>query len=317
MSVVKPGNCWDTIPNGIPEDGEFDNILNILDFPMESLEDDGSVADWDISKLNCFGPIPTNVLMGPPTVCDSKSDTGPSHLSTGLVVPIAGAQDQRPPSNLVSASSSSHTVQSNKSTEAHESRLFRTQSPVSVLESSGSCSGGKNLPNNTANSIPVRARSKRVKRSGPNPWLSASIPSASKRASVPRKDKDKKRKLLDEVKKSFEVPNCPEPQIHQAVTKKCTHCEVTKTPQWREGPLGPKTLCNACGVRYRSGRLFPEYRPAASPTFVPALHSNSHKKVIEMRNKGKQPLMELEEPLVSSPQPEFVPMSNYLFDYIY
>ncbi|KAL6566771.1 hypothetical protein OROMI_015175 [Orobanche minor] len=324
MSMVKPGNCWDTIPNGIPEDEEFDNILNILDFPMESLEDDGLVADWDISKSNCLGPIPSNVLMGPPTVCDSKSDMGPSHLSTGLVVPIAGAQDQKPPSNLVSASGSSHTLQSNKSTEAQESRLFQTPSPVSVLESSGSCSAGKNLPINTANTIPVRARSKRVKRSGPNPWLSASlyftsIHSASKRASVPRKDKDKKRKLLDEVKKSSEVPNCLEPQIHRPpVTKKCTHCEVTKTPQWREGPLGPKTLCNACGVRYRSGRLFPEYRPAASPTFVPALHSNSHKKVIEMRNKGKQPFMEMEEePLVSSPQPEFVPMSNYLFDYIY
>ncbi|EPS57111.1 hypothetical protein M569_17712, partial [Genlisea aurea] len=64
---------------------------------------------------------------------------------------------------------------------------------------------------------------------------------------------------------------------------KCLHCEITKTPQWRSGPSGPKTLCNACGVRFKSGRLFPEYRPAASPTFVPALHSNSHKKVIEMR----------------------------------
>ncbi|KAL0382673.1 UNVERIFIED_CONTAM: GATA transcription factor 8 [Sesamum calycinum] len=50
-------------------------------------------------------------------------------------------------------------------------------------------------------------------------------------------------------------------------------------------PNGAKTLCNACGVRYKSGRLFPEYRPAASPTFVPALHSNSHKKVLEMRGK--------------------------------
>ncbi|KAG6472153.1 hypothetical protein ZIOFF_069610 [Zingiber officinale] len=65
--------------------------------------------------------------------------------------------------------------------------------------------------------------------------------------------------------------------------RKCTHCEIQKTPQWRAGPLGPKTLCNACGVRYKSGRLFPEYRPAASPTFVPSIHSNSHKKVIEMR----------------------------------
>ncbi|KAI4373040.1 hypothetical protein MLD38_011209 [Melastoma candidum] len=75
-----------------------------------------------------------------------------------------------------------------------------------------------------------------------------------------------------------------------APVRKCLHCEITKTPQWRAGPLGPKTLCNACGVRYKSGRLFPEYRPAASPTFVQSLHSNSHKKVLEMRGvpAGKQ-----------------------------
>jgi hypothetical protein len=71
-----------------------------------------------------------------------------------------------------------------------------------------------------------------------------------------------------------------------AVMRRCTHCQIEKTPQWRAGPLGPKTLCNACGVRYKSGRLFPEYRPAASPTFLPSIHSNSHKKVVEMRQKA-------------------------------
>ena len=49
--------------------------------------------------------------------------------------------------------------------------------------------------------------------------------------------------------------------------------------------MGPKTLCNACGVRYKSGRLVPEYRPAASPTFVLAKHSNSHRKVMELRRQ--------------------------------
>ncbi|KAK6120936.1 LOW QUALITY PROTEIN: hypothetical protein DH2020_045320 [Rehmannia glutinosa] len=67
--------------------------------------------------------------------------------------------------------------------------------------------------------------------------------------------------------------------------RRCTHCLVQKTPQWRTGPLGPKTLCNACGVRYKSGRLFPEYRPACSPTFSREMHSNSHRKVLEMRRK--------------------------------
>eukprot|EP01088_Endostelium_zonatum_P004959 TRINITY_DN16353_c0_g1_i1.p1 TRINITY_DN16353_c0_g1~~TRINITY_DN16353_c0_g1_i1.p1 ORF type:complete len:226 (-),score=46.42 TRINITY_DN16353_c0_g1_i1:10-687(-) len=30
----------------------------------------------------------------------------------------------------------------------------------------------------------------------------------------------------------------------------CYHCETTDTPTWRRGPAGPKTLCNACGIRW-------------------------------------------------------------------
>ncbi|CAM8986667.1 hypothetical protein QQ045_006927 [Rhodiola kirilowii] len=67
--------------------------------------------------------------------------------------------------------------------------------------------------------------------------------------------------------------------------RRCSHCGVQKTPQWRAGPEGAKTLCNACGVRFKSGRLCPEYRPACSPTFSSELHSNQHRKVVEMRRK--------------------------------
>eukprot|EP00216_Chloropicon_sp_CCMP2111_P004085 CAMPEP_0198246926 /NCGR_PEP_ID=MMETSP1446-20131203/46221_1 /TAXON_ID=1461542 ORGANISM="Unidentified sp, Strain CCMP2111" /NCGR_SAMPLE_ID=MMETSP1446 /ASSEMBLY_ACC=CAM_ASM_001112 /LENGTH=366 /DNA_ID=CAMNT_0043931251 /DNA_START=805 /DNA_END=1905 /DNA_ORIENTATION=- len=43
--------------------------------------------------------------------------------------------------------------------------------------------------------------------------------------------------------------------------KCCSQCGATKTPQWREGPLGPKTLCNACGVkRVRAARAACEAR---------------------------------------------------------
>ncbi|CAN4111811.1 unnamed protein product [Withania somnifera] len=73
--------------------------------------------------------------------------------------------------------------------------------------------------------------------------------------------------------------------VDEVVPRRCTHCASEKTPQWRTGPLGPKTLCNACGVRYKSGRLVPEYRPAASPTFVLTQHSNSHRKVMELRRQ--------------------------------
>jgi hypothetical protein len=70
-----------------------------------------------------------------------------------------------------------------------------------------------------------------------------------------------------------------------AAVLRCRHCQTQRTPQWRTGPMGPKTLCNACGVRYKSGRLLPEYRPASSPAYIPHKHSNSHKKVLEMRRQ--------------------------------
>nr|XP_010919380.1 GATA transcription factor 5 [Elaeis guineensis] len=73
--------------------------------------------------------------------------------------------------------------------------------------------------------------------------------------------------------------------------RRCSHCGVQKTPQWRAGPLGAKTLCNACGVRFKSGRLLPEYRPACSPTFISNVHSNSHRKVLEMRRKKEAELL--------------------------
>lgn len=30
----------------------------------------------------------------------------------------------------------------------------------------------------------------------------------------------------------------------------CLGCNATSTPEWRKGPLGPRTLCNACGLVY-------------------------------------------------------------------
>ncbi|CAN8260231.1 unnamed protein product [Cochlearia groenlandica] len=31
--------------------------------------------------------------------------------------------------------------------------------------------------------------------------------------------------------------------------KNCAICGTSKTPLWRSGPDGPKSLCNACGIR--------------------------------------------------------------------
>ena len=38
----------------------------------------------------------------------------------------------------------------------------------------------------------------------------------------------------------------------------CTDCGTLDSPEWRKGPKGPKTLCNACGLRWAKF-VHPEY----------------------------------------------------------
>ncbi|KAG2333243.1 hypothetical protein Bca4012_017110 [Brassica carinata] len=41
---------------------------------------------------------------------------------------------------------------------------------------------------------------------------------------------------------------------NNGVIRVCSDCNTTKTPLWRSGPRGPKSLCNACGIRQRKAR---------------------------------------------------------------
>jgi hypothetical protein len=45
----------------------------------------------------------------------------------------------------------------------------------------------------------------------------------------------------------------------------CTDCGTLDSPEWRKGPKGPKTLCNACGLRWaKSGTV----KPRVMLTFI-------------------------------------------------
>ncbi|CAO2830460.1 unnamed protein product [Amaranthus hypochondriacus] len=44
--------------------------------------------------------------------------------------------------------------------------------------------------------------------------------------------------------------------------RRCANCDTTSTPLWRNGPRGPKSLCNACGIRFKKE----ERRAAAAST---------------------------------------------------
>lgn len=142
-------------------------------------------------------------------------------------------------------------------------------------------------------SVPAKARSKRS-RAAPGNWTSrllAVSPTPTPTPEVPAMSSSesditpnkKLAKPLQLHKKKDQIPENSGGTAGEG--RKCLHCATDKTPQWRTGPLGPKTLCNACGVRYKSGRLVPEYRPASSPTFVLTKHSNSHRKVLELRRQ--------------------------------
>ncbi|KAL3828341.1 hypothetical protein ACJIZ3_017143 [Penstemon smallii] len=163
-------------------------------------------------------------------------------------------------------------------------------SPISVLENSSNSSNNSNTNSNgsivvsccdnlkVATNHPVRARSMKRRRK------------RTDFVDLPCQKTSPSTRPLPKIPTSGDGIGRPLPEIPTSgdgMGRRCLHCQVDKTPQWRAGPMGPKTLCNACGVRYKSGRLFPEYRPANSPTFSSALHSNSHRKVVEMR-KQKQ-----------------------------
>jgi hypothetical protein len=50
--------------------------------------------------------------------------------------------------------------------------------------------------------------------------------------------------------------------------RKCEVCSATETPQWRRGPSGKRALCNACGVKWSSGRLILNAPPGSPFPFT-------------------------------------------------
>ncbi|XP_058115034.1 GATA transcription factor 12-like [Magnolia sinica] len=206
--------------------------------------------------------------------CRNLSD---AHFSGDLCVPYDQLVELEWLSNIVDESFSSEDMQKlqiisgmkARTDDSSETREFPT-------------SNGRNSPIFRPEvSVPGKARSKRP-RAVPCNWSSRLLvlsPTTSSSESETVAPPNPTKKAPKSTPKKKEAPeSSPD-------GRKCLHCMTDKTPQWRTGPMGPKTLCNACGVRYKSGRLVPEYRPAASPTFMLTKHSNSHRKVMELRRQ--------------------------------
>ncbi|KAG8380502.1 hypothetical protein BUALT_Bualt06G0022300 [Buddleja alternifolia] len=310
----------------------FDQIDDLIEFPPDN--DCGSGGNL-VNSIDCKhfsdtwnDAFPDCDPLFSGTHVDSMSD-----LSAELSVPYEDIVQLEWLSTFVEDSFSGggmtlgkENLRGNNEPPSHT--LFQTSSPVSVLESSSSsssCSGGKTIvplsPSHQRG--PQRARSKRPRPAtfNPRPAIRLISPSSSSVETTPTLQpfvnpgtfssesdnfaESQPMKKKKKIKITFPVnpmaKHNQDPPVQSI--QKCLHCGITKTPQWRAGPMGPKTLCNACGVRHKSGRLYPEYRPAASPTFVPSLHSNSHKKVLEMRSKVETGNAPSTKPVVPKAEP--------------
>ncbi|XP_075502088.1 putative GATA transcription factor 22 [Primulina tabacum] len=69
----------------------------------------------------------------------------------------------------------------------------------------------------------------------------------------------------------------------------CSDCNTTKTPLWRSGPKGPKSLCNACGIRQRKARraAMAAASAAANGMAVVLTDEPPSLKTIKLKNKEK------------------------------
>lgn len=251
------------------------------DFFVEDLLDLSNAADNDMITDAFFHSAAANSTPVHSSNSSSSLSLSPSfpdsHFSGDLCLQYDDMAELEWLSNFVEESFSSDDL--------HKLQLI----PVGPHPTSTQFHDPTRQPNpNPPSSVPGKARSKRS-RVAPNDWSTRLLmvaqppPSAaasSSSDSYPNPNTNQKKASW----KRRETHNGGE---HNEV-RRCLHCASEKTPQWRSGPMGPKTLCNACGVRYKSGRLVPEYRPAASPTFVSAKHSNSHRKVVELRRQKEQ-----------------------------
>ncbi|WRT69488.1 uncharacterized protein IL334_006474 [Kwoniella shivajii] len=111
-----------------------------------------------------------------------------------------------------------------------KSSLGNNTSPIKMhpYQLSSSPSSAETSPSSSRSSSPTRI-------------ASSSTKPKAKTGRPPKEGKEKEKKR----KKSTAGTGKEGEGMHVCVT-----CGRTDSPEWRKGPLGPKTLCNACGLRW-------------------------------------------------------------------
>ncbi|KAG8859383.1 blue light receptor [Tulasnella sp. 330] len=90
--------------------------------------------------------------------------------------------------------------------------------------------------------IPNQVRTSFAVPSASRAQLSSDVGSTKRRNTAPE--------LAEEEEKESAAARRKKRKALAAENYVCVTCGRTDSPEWRKGPLGPKTLCNACGLRH-------------------------------------------------------------------
>ncbi|KAH6792339.1 GATA transcription factor 12 [Perilla frutescens var. hirtella] len=272
----------------LPNDDTIEAVDGCLEAAMTGTSADSSpVTAADAPCNSSFSIVNTVEPHFPPAdICGARSSAC-GNFSGELCVPYDDLAELEWLSNFVEESFSNDDLQKLQLIQGIKARTDDVSATNQYQIQPETTASGPMLRSEM--SVPAKARSKRS-RAAPGNWTSrllvVSPPTpAPAMSSSSESDVSASKKV---VKPAAQKKRDGHDGSTGSEGRRCLHCATDKTPQWRTGPMGPKTLCNACGVRYKSGRLVPEYRPASSPTFVLTKHSNSHRKVLELRRQKEQ-----------------------------
>ncbi|KAF3333434.1 putative GATA transcription factor 22 [Carex littledalei] len=85
-------------------------------------------------------------------------------------------------------------------------------------------------------------------------WMPSNIRFVRKMMNSDRMTEKKQRRTSTQANQQDQTTRNSNNNSSHDVVRVCSACNTTKTPLWRTGPCGPKSLCNACGIRQRKAR---------------------------------------------------------------